>query len=66
MVAGSMGEGSLKVGVGRWAICRSSRLALDKIPSAEEVANKVNFLASEDAAFITGQAYNVNGGLLFH
>jgi NAD(P)-dependent dehydrogenase (short-subunit alcohol dehydrogenase family) len=30
------------------------------------VANMVGFLASEEAAFITGQAYNVNGGLLFH
>jgi NAD(P)-dependent dehydrogenase (short-subunit alcohol dehydrogenase family) len=30
------------------------------------VANMVAFLASEEANFITGQAYNVNGGLLFH
>ncbi len=26
----------------------------------------VAFLASEEADFITGHAYNVNGGLLFH
>ena len=29
-------------------------------------ANMVAFLAGEDASFITGQAYNVNGGQLFH
>ena len=39
---------------------------MGRIAEAEDVANMVNFLASEDAAFITGQAYNVNGGLLFH
>jgi NAD(P)-dependent dehydrogenase (short-subunit alcohol dehydrogenase family) len=39
---------------------------LGRIAEAEDVANMVSFLASEDAAFITGQAYNVNGGLLFH
>jgi NAD(P)-dependent dehydrogenase (short-subunit alcohol dehydrogenase family) len=39
---------------------------LGRIAEAEDVANLVGFLASEEAAFITGQAYNVNGGLLFH
>jgi NAD(P)-dependent dehydrogenase (short-subunit alcohol dehydrogenase family) len=39
---------------------------LGRIAEAEDVANMVSFLASEEAAFITGQAYNVNGGLLFH
>jgi 3-oxoacyl-[acyl-carrier protein] reductase len=39
---------------------------LGRIAEPEDVANLVAFLASEDACFITGQAYNVNGGLLFH
>jgi NAD(P)-dependent dehydrogenase (short-subunit alcohol dehydrogenase family) len=39
---------------------------LGRIAEPEDVANMVSFLASEEAAFITGQAYNVNGGLLFH
>jgi len=39
---------------------------LGRIAEAEDVANMVSFLASEEACFITGQAYNVNGGLLFH
>jgi 3-oxoacyl-[acyl-carrier protein] reductase/meso-butanediol dehydrogenase/(S,S)-butanediol dehydrogenase/diacetyl reductase len=39
---------------------------LGRIAEAEDVANMVCFLASEEAGFITGQAYNVNGGLLFH
>ena len=33
---------------------------------SEDVANLVAFLASDEACFITGQGYNVNGGLLFH
>jgi NAD(P)-dependent dehydrogenase (short-subunit alcohol dehydrogenase family) len=33
---------------------------------SEDVANLVAFLASDDAAYITGQACNVNGGQLFH
>jgi hypothetical protein len=33
---------------------------------AEDVAHLVTFLASDEAAFITGPAYNVNGGSLFH
>jgi NAD(P)-dependent dehydrogenase (short-subunit alcohol dehydrogenase family) len=39
---------------------------LGRIAEAEDVAHMVSFLASEEACFITGQAYNVNGGLLFH
>jgi NAD(P)-dependent dehydrogenase (short-subunit alcohol dehydrogenase family) len=39
---------------------------LGRIAEAEDVANLVGFLACEEASFITGQAYNVNGGLLFH
>ncbi len=39
---------------------------LGRIAEAEDIANMVAFLASDDANFITGQAYNVNGGVLFH
>ena len=39
---------------------------LGRIAEPEDVANVVAFLASEEANFITGQSYNVNGGLLFH
>jgi NAD(P)-dependent dehydrogenase (short-subunit alcohol dehydrogenase family) len=39
---------------------------LGRIAEPEDVANLVAFLASEEASFITGQAYNVNGGSLFH
>ena len=39
---------------------------LGRIAEAEDIASMVAFLSSEEANFITGQAYNVNGGLLFH
>jgi 3-oxoacyl-[acyl-carrier protein] reductase/meso-butanediol dehydrogenase/(S,S)-butanediol dehydrogenase/diacetyl reductase len=39
---------------------------LGRIAEPEDVAHMVAFLASDEASFITGQAYNVNGGLLFH
>jgi len=39
---------------------------LGRVAESEDVAKLVAFLASDDAAFITGQAYNVNGGTLFH
>ncbi|NQW21932.1 MAG: SDR family oxidoreductase [SAR202 cluster bacterium] len=39
---------------------------LGRIAESEDVAKMVSFLAGDDASFITGQAYNVNGGQLFH
>ncbi len=39
---------------------------LGRVAESEDVANLVAFLASDEASFITGQAYNVNGGALFH
>jgi meso-butanediol dehydrogenase / (S,S)-butanediol dehydrogenase / diacetyl reductase len=45
---------------------RGKTTPLGRIAESEDVANLVAFLASEEACFITGQAYNVNGGLLFH
>jgi NAD(P)-dependent dehydrogenase (short-subunit alcohol dehydrogenase family) len=38
---------------------------LGRIAEPEDVAGLVAFLASDEARFITGQGYNVNGGLLF-
>jgi NAD(P)-dependent dehydrogenase (short-subunit alcohol dehydrogenase family) len=42
------------------------RNPLGRIAESEDVANMVAFLVSDDANYITGQGYNVNGGLLFH
>ena len=39
---------------------------LGRLAEPEDVANLVAFLVSDEASFITGQAYNVNGGVLFH
>ena len=39
---------------------------LGRIAESEDVANLVAFLASDEANFITGQAYNINGGTTFH
>src|SRR3989442_10661562 len=42
------------------------RTPLGRIAEPEDIAALVAFLASDEARFITGQAYNVNGGVLFH
>ena len=39
---------------------------LGRVAESADVANLIAFLASDEASFITGQAYNVNGGVLFH
>lgn len=38
-------------------------IALNRLGQAEEVAHAVSFLASEGAAYITGETLHVNGGL---
>lgn len=39
------------------------RIPLKRFGKPEEVANLVSFLASEEAAFITGGEYNIDGGI---
>ncbi|WP_180900211.1 SDR family NAD(P)-dependent oxidoreductase [Martelella soudanensis] len=43
-----------------------AKTALKRLGYPEDVSGPVAFLASDDAAFITGQAINVCGGILFH
>jgi NAD(P)-dependent dehydrogenase (short-subunit alcohol dehydrogenase family) len=58
----------------RWAVAQSpdpeevmrevhEMHPLKRIATPEEVAALIGFLASDDAAFITGQAYRIDGGL---
>jgi NAD(P)-dependent dehydrogenase (short-subunit alcohol dehydrogenase family) len=42
------------------------RCPLGRLETPEDVAQAVLFLASDGAAFITGEALNVSGGLEFH
>jgi 3-oxoacyl-[acyl-carrier protein] reductase len=39
-------------------------IPLERVGSADDVANCVSFLASEEAGYITGHVLNVNGGML--
>jgi NAD(P)-dependent dehydrogenase (short-subunit alcohol dehydrogenase family) len=43
---------------------RQARVPLGRLGSAEDVADTVLFLASEKAAYITGQVIAVDGGLI--
>ena len=42
----------------------NSQIPLKKMGTADEVANAVYFLASEENTYITGQVLNVDGGML--
>lgn len=41
-----------------------SGLVVDRLGTVEDVAALMGFLMSEDAGFITGATYNINGGLI--
>jgi len=40
------------------------QIPLGRVGSSDDIANAVTFLASDDAAYITGHVLNVNGGML--
>ncbi len=42
----------------------ASKIPLRRMGKAEDVANLVKFLVSEDSSYITGQVINVDGGML--
>ena len=42
----------------------SERIALKRLGAVEDVAETIAFLASKNAAYITGQVINVNGGMI--
>jgi 3-oxoacyl-[acyl-carrier protein] reductase len=41
-----------------------SRVPIGKLGEAQEIANVVAFLASDEAGYITGQTININGGMI--
>ena len=42
----------------------AKNIPLKRMGTAQDVANVVNFLASDDSSYITGQVINVDGGML--
>ena len=42
----------------------SKQIPLNRMGKAEDVANVVKFLASEDSSYITGQVINIDGGMV--
>ena len=45
---------------------KAAMIPMGRAARPEEIADLVAFLASDRAGYITGQAYNINGGMFFH
>jgi NAD(P)-dependent dehydrogenase (short-subunit alcohol dehydrogenase family) len=56
----------LGLGPGELTQTRLRTIALGRLEKPEDVADAVAFLCSDDARYVTGQAINVDGGILFH
>jgi meso-butanediol dehydrogenase / (S,S)-butanediol dehydrogenase / diacetyl reductase len=56
----------LGFGPGELTQSRLNTIALGRLEKPEDVGDAVAFLCSDDARYITGQAINVEGGILFH
>ena len=41
-----------------------SKIPLNKLGSPEDIANMAVFLSSDEASYITGQTFHINGGML--
>ena len=62
-VAGQVGA-TLGMTAEEWLDMRADDTALKRLARPEEIAGVVAFLASEDARYLTGQAIEVDGGLV--
>ena len=49
--------------VNDFAAAMQNRIPLKRFGQPEDIANLVTFLASDDASFITGSEYNIDGGM---
>ncbi len=56
----------LGMGPGEFTQSRLNAIALGRLEKPEDVGDAVAFLCSDDARYITGQAINVEGGMIFH
>ena len=61
LIVTDMGEKMIKAKLGKKIL---SNTLLNRPGTTKEVADMVVFLASDDSSYITGQTFNVNGGLL--
>ncbi len=62
LITTEMGNKMIETKLGKKIL---SNTLLNRPGTTQEVANMVVFLASDDSSYITGQTFNVNGGLLF-
>ena len=62
-VAGQIGA-TLDMTADEWLEMRANDTALKRLARPEEIAGVIAFLASDDARYLTGQAIEVDGGLV--
>jgi NAD(P)-dependent dehydrogenase (short-subunit alcohol dehydrogenase family) len=61
-----VGVVELGLAPGEYRRRRATEIPLGRLAQPEDVASVVGFLASSKAAYMTGQAVNVTGGLIMH